>query len=69
MGLNNKNDTPPKTEANDQPEKLQPWKANWPPKESVHPVSNSVQEGQKMVIMGGGGAYPNTIKHDEGRRL
>lgn len=69
MGQNYKNDTPRKEEAKEQPEILQPWKANCN-QSSPLVVCNQVQEGQKMVIMeGGGSAYPNTIKEDEGRRL
>ena len=69
MGQNYKTETSPK-EAATEPQKSQPWKAIWPPKDQTQPVGNQVQEGQKMVIMeGAGGAYPNTIKEDEGRRL
>ena len=70
MGQSYKNETTTKEAAKKRPEKSQPWKAIWPPKDQVQPVGNQVQEGQKMVIMEGcGGAYPNTIKESEGRRL
>lgn len=48
--------------------KQQPWKAIWPPAESVSPRGNTIKQG-KVVLFDGGGAYPNKIKHSEGSRL
>lgn len=49
--------------------KRQPWKAQWPPRGPTQPASNQAKKGDAVILLEGGGAYPNTIKDTEGSRL
>lgn len=50
-------------------EKRQPWKGQWPPRGPTQPASNQAKTGEPVILLEGGGAYPNKIKETEGSRL
>ena len=52
-----------------QQQKRQPWKAQWPPRGPTQPASNQVKKGEAVILLEGGGAYPDKIKETEGSRL
>ena len=58
-----------KGEEQAQKQKQQPWKAQWPPRGETKPASSRAKKGEAVILLEGGGAYPNQIKETEGSRL